>query len=145
MKKAVSQESDLFASPRTAHPHLGKLNSHETHLMLVDMVNRTSVVVDPVKGDFSTIEEALEKVKPNTTIYLAEGVYTIKTPIFIPGLIFEKKDAEKPVYIVGSDGPVVNIVLNSGETVMFKKITFMHTGVMIASKFIENAPNEPEY
>lgn len=113
--------------------------------MPVDIVNRISVVVDPVKGDFRTIEAALERVKPNTTIYLAEGVYTLKTPIYIPGLIFEKKDAEKPVYIVGSDGPVVNVVLNSGESVMFKKITFMHTGVMIASKFIENAPNEPEY
>lgn len=28
---------------------------------------------------------------------------------------------------------------------MFKKITFLHTGVMIANKFIENAPNEPNY
>lgn len=104
-----------------------------------------TVVVDSVKGDFSTIEEALEKIKPNTTIYLGEGVYTIKTPILIPGLIFEKKDAEKPVYIVGSDGPVVNVVLNVGESVMFKKIIFMHTGLMIASKFIENAHNEPIY
>ena len=84
-------------------------------------------------------------MKPNTTIYLAEGVYTIKAPIFVAGLVFEKKDPEKPVYIVGSDGPVVNVVLNSGEFVMFKKLIFLHTGVMIANKFIENAPNEPIY
>jgi len=76
---------------------------------------------------------------------LAEGVYTLKTPIFVAGLVFEKKDPEKLVYIVGSDGAVVNVVLNAGEFVMFKKIIFLHTGVMISSKFIENAPNEPVY
>jgi len=110
---------------------------------IVEMPNRSSVVVDATNRPIKTIEQVLETIKPNTTVYLAEGVYTIKTPIFVPGLVFEKKDPEKPVYIVGSDGPVVNVVLNSGEFVMFKKIIFMHTGVMVANKFIENAPNEP--
>jgi hypothetical protein len=72
-------------------------------------------------------------------------VYTISVPIVIPGLIFDKKDAEKEVYIVGNDGPVLNIVMLSGQTVLFRKIHFMHTGVNINSRFIENAPNEPKY
>jgi hypothetical protein len=102
-------------------------------------------VVDQVNGPITTIEEALEKAKPNTNIFLAEGIYTITVPITTPGLIFDRKDHEKKVYIVGNDGPVVNIVLGQGEFVLFKKIIFLHSGVNILHRFIENAANEPKY
>lgn len=38
-----------------------------------------------------------------------------------------------------------NVVLKEGETVIFKKITFLHSGVNILHRFIENAANEPKY
>ena len=66
-------------------------------------------------------------------------------PITIPGLIFDRKDHESKVYIVGNDGPVINIVLNKGEIAIFKKIIFIHSGVNINHRFIENAANEPKY
>jgi hypothetical protein len=103
------------------------------------------VIVDPQNGQINTIEEALNVAKPDSTIFLAEGIYTIMTPITIPGLIFAPKDHEKKVYIYGNDGPVCNVVLKEGETVIFKKITFLHSGVNILHRFIENAANEPKY
>jgi len=33
-------------------------------------------------------------------------------PIEKPGLVIERKDIDKEVYIVGNEGPVVNVVLN---------------------------------
>lgn len=98
-----------------------------------------------MKGPITTIEEALDIAKPNSTIYLAEGIYSITKPITVPGLIFDRKDHEHKVYVVGNDGPVINIVLNEGETVIFKKIIFLHSGVNILHRFIENAANEPKY
>ena len=83
--------------------------------------------------------------KPNSTIYLSEGIYTLTTPITIPGLIFDRKDHEKKVYIYGNDGPVINVVLEEGLFVIFKRIIFLHSGVNILHRFIENAANEPKY
>jgi O-acetylhomoserine/O-acetylserine sulfhydrylase-like pyridoxal-dependent enzyme len=76
---------------------------------------------------------------------LAEGIYTITVPITTAGLIFDAKDHEKKVYIIGNEGPVVNIVLHPGEYVIFKRITFLHSGVNILARFIENAANDPKY
>lgn len=75
---------------------------------------RPSIVVDQVNGPVTSIEAALKDIQPNTIIYLSEGIYTITVPITTPGLIFDRKDHEKPVYIIGNDGPVVNVVLSPG-------------------------------
>ena len=37
------------------------------------------------------------------------------------------------------------MVLHPGELVTFKKIVFLHSGVNIFHRFIENAANEPKY
>ena len=84
-------------------------------------------------------------MKPNSDIYLAEGIYTITKPITVPGLIFDRKDHEHKVYIVGNDGPVCNVVLAQDDYIIFKKIIFLHSGVNILHRFIENAANEPKY
>jgi hypothetical protein len=76
---------------------------------------------------------------------LASGVYFLTKPILKKGLIFEQKDQDKKVYIIGNEGPVINVVLNPGDTVIFKKIIFMHSGNNMMVRFKENAPNEPKY
>ena len=58
--------------------------------------------MDPVNGPFFTLEEALQNVEPFTTIYLVEGVYTCEIPITKPGLIIQKRDIEKEVYLLGN-------------------------------------------
>lgn len=102
-------------------------------------------MVDSLNGPIKTIDEALERIKPNTTIFLAEGVYFIKKTITVPGLIFMKKDNEKKVYVIGNEGPVVTVKLFDEQYVVFKDIIFMHSGANIWSKFKENAPNDPKY
>lgn len=69
----------------------------------------------------------------------------MSNPITIPGLIFDRKDHESKVYIVGNDGPVCNVVLGEEQLVIFKKIIFLHSGVNILHRFIENAYNDPKY
>lgn len=113
--------------------------------VVIEEEQRPSVLVDQQNGPIRTIEEALDLAKPHSDIYLAEGIYTISKPITIPGLIFDRKDHEHKVYIVGNDGPVCNVVLNQGDYVVFKKIIFLHSGVNILHRFIENAANEPKY
>ena len=52
---------------------------------------------------------------------------------------------DKKVFIIGNDGPVISIYLDQDDYVVFKKITFMHSGAMVSSKFKEAAPQEPKY
>ena len=107
--------------------------------------DRKTVLVDPKAGPYYTLEEAIDCVDEFTTIYLAEGSYTCKKPITKPGLIIEKKDKDKDVFIVGCNGAVVNIELQENHFVVFKKIVFLHTGLNLNLKFKESAPNQPKY
>jgi hypothetical protein len=50
-------------------------------------------------------------VEEFTTIYISEGVYTLKQAIKKRGLIFERRDTEKKVFIVGVSGPTIKIEL----------------------------------
>ena len=78
-------------------------------------------------GTYETLDEALEKVEPYTTIYLMEGVYNITDPIEKPGLIIEKRDKDDKVYIIGNEGPVIKVDLASGDFinyVTFKKLDY---------------------
>lgn len=72
-------------------------------------------------------------------------MYYIKKAITKPGLIFERLDNNKEVFIIGNKGPAVNIVLAPDEVVVFKKMTVMHSGLLMCTLFKENAANEPKY
>ena len=99
-------------------------------------------------GTYGTLDEALEGVDPYTTIYLTEGVYNITEPITKPGLIIEKRDKDEKVYIIGNEGPVIKVELESGDFinyVTFKNLIILHSGASIQYKFKENAPQEPKY
>ena len=73
-------------------------------------------------GTYGTLDEALEGVEPYTTIYLTEGVYSITEPITKPGLIIEKRDKDEKVYIIGNEGPVIKVELESGDFINY--VTF---------------------
>ncbi len=96
-------------------------------------------------GPCKSIDEAVEQCPPNCNIFLAEGVYTLTKAITKPGLIFERLDNNKEVYIVGNKGPCVNVVLAPDEVVVFKKIIVMHSGLMMETLFKENSSQEPKY
>ena len=84
-------------------------------------------------------------MEPFTTIYLVEGVYTCKHPITKPGIIVKKRDIEKEVYIIGNEGPVLRIELETDDYIVFKDLIITHSGMCLSAKFKENAPNSPKY
>jgi len=73
-----------------------------------------------------------------TIIKVTEGVYNCNVRITKPGIKIEPKEKDKPVYIVGNDGPVFTIDLPSKDNfVVIKKILMAHSGINIISKFKE--------
>lgn len=91
------------------------------------------------------MDEAIDSIEEFTTIYLSEGVYSIKNTIKKRGLIFERLDNHKQVFIVGNEGPTISIDLAHDDFVVFKKIVFLHSGASVTRKFREAAPYEPKY
>jgi hypothetical protein len=106
---------------------------------------RATISVDSINGPVFSLEHALELAAPFTTIYLCEGVYTCKNPITKPGIIIDKKDKVKDVFIIGGKGPVIDVQLEENHFVVIKKIVLMHTGVNLGFKFKEAAPGKPKY
>lgn len=113
-------------------------------MMIVDTNFRQTAVVGP-HGDYRTLDEAIKMVEEFTTIFITEGVYEITQPIRKKGLIFEPRDSDKQVFIVGHEGPSITIKLDHEDFVVFKKIIFLHSGDFVQKKFIEAAPYEIKY
>ena len=66
-------------------------------------------------------------------------------PIKKPGLIVQKRDIEKEVYLIGNEGPVIRVELEADDYIVFKDLIITHSGMCLSAKFKENAPNEPKY
>jgi hypothetical protein len=67
--------------------------------------------LDSENGDVKTLDEAIRLAEPGTVIKLCEGVYTCNTVITTPGIKIEPRDKDKPVYILGNEGPVITVDL----------------------------------
>lgn len=106
---------------------------------------RATISVDSINGPVFSLEQALELAAPFTTIYLSEGVYTCKTSITKPGIIIDKRDKVKDVFIIGGKGPVIDVNLEENHFAVIKKVIIMHSGVNLGFKFKEAAPGKPKY
>jgi len=80
---------------------------------------------------------ALEFADENSIIRLTAGVYTCEKPITKKGLTIEQRDKDTQVIIIGNHGAVINVKLQPGELVSFKRIIFAHSGVKLSEKFKE--------
>lgn len=80
---------------------------------------------------------AIDFADENSIIRLKEGVYTCEKPISKRGLTIEQRDKDTKVIIIGSTGPVINVMLEKGTLVNFKRIIFAHSGLKLQEKFIE--------
>lgn len=69
-----------------------------------------------------------------TIIKLCEGVYSCSITINKPGIKIEPRDKDKPVYIIGNEGPVITIDLKENEFVVIKKILLAHSGINLTTK-----------
>jgi hypothetical protein len=88
-------------------------------------------------GEIKSLEEALEIAEEGTIIKLCEGVYTCNVKITKPGIKIEPRDKDKPVYLLGNDGPVIKVDLKDKQFVVIKRILLAHSGINIAAKFKE--------
>ena len=60
-------------------------------------------------GDVSTLDEALALASEGTVIKLCEGVHICKTTIRQGGIKIEPYYKDKPVYLLGDEGPTIKI------------------------------------
>ena len=93
--------------------------------------------VDPEKGPITSLEVALDFAKENSIIRLAEGVYTCEKVITKHGITIEQRDKDTQVILIGNTGPVVNVKLEKGQLINFKRIIFAHSGMKLFEKFKE--------
>eukprot|EP00347_Sterkiella_histriomuscorum_P010714 403375204 len=94
------------------------------------------IIVDMDNGEVRSLEEALQLAEEGTIIKLCEGVYTCNVKITKPGIKIEPRDKDKPVYLLGNDGPVIRVDLKEKEHfVVIKKILLAHSGINIVAKF----------
>ncbi len=67
----------------------------------------TLINLDADTGDAKSLEEAINMAEEGTVIKLCEGVYTCNIKITKPGIKIEPRDKDKPVYLIGNEGPVI--------------------------------------
>jgi hypothetical protein len=71
-----------------------------------------------------------------TIIKLSEGVYTTNIVINKPGIKIEPRDKDKPVYLLGNEGPVLKIEMSDPtHYVVIKRILLAHSGLNLVKKF----------
>ena len=95
------------------------------------------IEVDPEKGPITSLEMALDFAEENCIIRLCQGVYTCEKTITKPGITIEQKEKDAQVIILGNRGSVVNVKLDKGKVVIFKRIIFAHSGIQLTEKFKE--------
>lgn len=95
------------------------------------------IEVDPDRGPITSLEMALDFADENSIIRLHAGVYSCEKVITKPGLTIEQKEKDGQVIIVGNTGSVVNVKLQKGQVVHFKRIVFAHSGIKLTEKFKE--------
>ena len=66
-------------------------------------------------GEVKSLEEALQIAEEGTIIKLCEGVYTCNVTITKPGIKIQPRDKDKPVYLLGNDGPVIKVDLKEKD------------------------------
>jgi len=93
--------------------------------------------VDQDRGPIPTLERALQIAEENSIIRLTQGVYTCDKQITKPGITIEQRDKDSQVIIIGNTGPVIDVKLEKGQLVNFKRIIFAHSGIKLTEKFKE--------
>lgn len=67
---------------------------------------------------------------------MSEGVYTCNVVIDKPGIKIEPRDKDKPVYLLGNEGPVIKIEMaERTHSVVLKRLLLAHSGLNLVKKF----------
>ena len=104
-------------------------------LLLVSYSQSCNLSIDMENGEVTSLDEALELAEEGTIIKLS--VYTCNVKITKPGIKIEPRDKDKPVYLLGNDGPVIKVDLKDKQYVVIKRILLAHSGINLVAKFKE--------
>lgn len=98
-------------------------------------------------GDVQTLEEALGLATEGTVIKLCEGVHVCKNTIKQGGIKIEPYYKDKPVYLLGDEGPTLKIDVKlenkedpeeaARKLVILKRLVLTHNGEAIVKNFKE--------
>lgn len=98
-------------------------------------------------GDVTSLNEALEIATEGTVIKLCEGVHFCKTTIKVGGIKIEPYYKDKPVYLLGDEGPTIKIDVKMDDyqdeeeagrkMVILKRLVLTHNGEAIVKNFKE--------
>ena len=92
--------------------------------------------MDPELGHYKTIEDALHDAEEGTIIKLSEGVYTCNILVTKPGIKIEPRDKDKPVYLLGNEGPVIKVEMaEPHHHLVIKRLLLAHSGLNLVKKF----------
>ena len=94
------------------------------------------IIVDPELGNFKTLEDAIMAADEGTVIKLSEGVYTCNIVVTKPGIKIEPRDKDKPVYLLGNQGPVIKVEMTEAHHhLVIKRLLLAHSGLNLVKKF----------
>ena len=92
--------------------------------------------MDPEFGKYRTIGEAIDAAEEGTIIKLSEGVYTCNIVVRKPGIKIEPRDKDKPVYLLGNEGPVIKVEMDDPHHhLVIKRLLLAHSGLNLVKKF----------
>lgn len=87
-------------------------------------------------GNCRTLDEALAIAEEGTIIKLSEGVYTCNVVISKPGIKIEPRDKDRPVYLLGNEGPVIKVDMKErNHYLVLKRVLLAHSGLNLVKKF----------
>jgi hypothetical protein len=76
------------------------------------------------RGHFTTLQDALSKIRPNETLIVKEGVYsTAGAPIITPVRLIGEGDRQKIIITGSRTAPIFDVALQSNQTLTVENLT----------------------
>ena len=86
------------------------------------------LTVIPDKGEYQTIQEAIDAAPPNSKIIVHPGLYRDNLTITTPGLKICASDPKDRILVVVNENPSILIKLKIGETCTLENLKISHSG-----------------
>ena len=85
------------------------------------------IIIDKEHGPVTTLQQAIDLADEGTTIKICEGAHDAAVRITKPNIKIEPREKDKPVYLIGTEGPLITVELPPGETCILKKLILIHS------------------
>lgn len=85
--------------------------------------------MDPEKGPYKRIIDAVKNAIPNSEIKIASGLYTDNIEITVPGLRLVPKDSDSEIIWVSYGGPAIRVNIPNEGKVYINNFKLAHTAL----------------